>query len=758
MKHLSKALAVALAGAMTVASFTACGGSTASSSSSAAGSSSGASGSTSASSSASTDTTSTANPANKADDTSSAAENWQFDAKTYATNSATIYDSILGDFNDLYTEAVDEQNQSKSWAEMAVAEAKLLESGVFIPLSSHGGAYRIGRNAPYTVSTVLWGSDMYRTHNAISTTDLIKKEDYTALKEYWNEHHGDGSYDEYVKKYLKDKGYTLKDTRTEEYTSDPVTWDAGNTSRQADSDAIIMTYDGLYEYDDENVEQPALAESYEVSDDGLTYTFHLRKGVKWVDSQGREVADVKADDFVAGMEHVCDAQGGLEYLLGSGGAHIVNADSYVSGDITDFSQVGVKAVDDYTLQYTLDTPTSYFMSMLGYGVFAPLSRDYYQSQGGKFGEDFDPEAEDYKYGTDPDHIAYCGPYLVTNATEKNKIVFEQNPSYWNKDKVNNKTVTWIYNDGTDAMKAYNDCVAGDCDGVSLNTSSIESAKSDGNFDKYATVSDTDATTFNAFLNVYRNKFANASDAKKAVSEQTVGDAVLTNAALQNLHFRRAIVTSLDRASYNAQTQGEDCKLNNIRNSYTPGNFVSLTEDTTVSINGTDTEFKAGTNFGEIVQATLDADGVKITAYDKSANDGAGSSDGFDGWYNPDYAKSEMETAIKELGDAGTTIDSDHKVQLDLPYLANDETYKNKANVFKQSIENVLGDYVQVNLVACDTAEDWYNAGYQCSAGSDMNYNIYDASGWGPDYGDPRSYLGTMLPEGNGYMTKCLGIY
>lgn len=69
------------------------------------------------------------------------------------------------------------------------------------------------------------------------------------------------------------------------------------------------------EYDVEGTLQPALAESYEVSDDGLTYTFHLRKDVKWTDSQGREVDTVKADDFVAGMQHMCDAQGGLEYLV-----------------------------------------------------------------------------------------------------------------------------------------------------------------------------------------------------------------------------------------------------------------------------------------------------------------------------------------------------------------------------------------------------------------------------------------------------------
>ena len=158
------------------------------------------------------------------------------------------------------------------------------------------------------------------------------------------------------------------------------------------------------EYDVEGTLQPALAESYEVSDDGLTYTFHLRKDVKWTDSQGREVDTVKADDFVAGMQHMCDAQGGLEYLVQG---VIKNVSQYISGEVTDFDEVGVKAVDDYTVEYTLEEPCSYFMTMLGYTIFMPMSRSYYQSQGGKFGAEYDSSAADYQYGKDSNSIAYC---------------------------------------------------------------------------------------------------------------------------------------------------------------------------------------------------------------------------------------------------------------------------------------------------------------------------------------------------------------
>lgn len=64
----------------------------------------------------------------------------------------------------------------------------------------------------------------------------------------------------------------------------------------------------------------------------------------------------------------------------------------------------------------------------------------------------------------------------------------------------------------------------------------------------------------------------------------------------------------------------------------------------------------------------------------------------------------------------------------------------------------------INLVSCATQDDWYYAGYYTDLGSDANYDIYDVSGWGPDYGDPKTYLDTMLPDYAGYMVKCFGIY
>ena len=330
------------------------------------------------------------------------------------------------------------------------------------------------------------------------------------------------------------------------------------------------------------------------------------------------------------MQHMCDAQGGLEYLVQG---VIKNVSQYISGEVTDFDEVGVKAVDDYTVEYTLEEPCSYFMTMLGYTIFMPMSRSYYQSQGGKFGAEYDSSAADYQYGKDSNSIAYCGPYLVTNATAKNTIVFKLSDSYWNKDNVNIKTLTWLFNDQSDVTKMYTDAKAGTVDYVNLNTSTMETAKSEGLYDQYAVVSDTDATSFMGFYNINRTATANANDGTTAKSTKSDEEIQRTNKALQNVHFRRAISFAADRGAYNAQQVGEDLKYTSLRNTFTPGYFVSLSKDTTIQINGTDTTFPAGTYYGEIVQKQIDADGVKIKVWDAENK----TSDGFDGWYNPENA-------------------------------------------------------------------------------------------------------------------------
>ena len=681
------------------------------------------------------------------------------DITDYDELSAALYDEILGEFYTAYEAAKAATTLSERWALMAIAEAKLMESGIFLPLSTNGGNYAISKVVPNTITSALWGNDSYRYHNALVATTPLTSAHRDDIKAAWAEKKGTGTFDAWVKSYLADKGYALQNTYSLGYSADPQTWDVLATSMAADSEAIVNTYDGLYEYDAENRLMPALATSYEKGTDAngkTTYTFKIREGQIWVDAQGNKVADVKADDFVAGMQHMMDAMGGLEYLVEG---IIVNATEYIYGEISDFSQVGVKAVDDTTLVYTLEYDCSFFMTMLGYGVFAPMSRKYYESKGGQFGADYNPEAETYAYGKDFDDIAYCGPYTVTTHTSENTIVFSANNSYWNKDNITIKTLTWLYNDGKIVTKAFDDFKSGAIDGCGLNPSTLVTARADATLADKIYVSATDATTFCGFYNINRSIYNNFNDETKMVSPKATDTTAQTRsiAALRNVHFRRALSFALDRGAHNAQVVGEDLKLTSLRNTYTPGTFVYLEQEVTVKINGKDTTYPAGTYYGKIMQDQIDADGVKIKVWDPTADGGIGSSDGFDGWYNVDNAVEELNKAIAELAEEGIEISAENPIYIDLPNYAASEVYNNRSMAYKQSIEEALGGKVILNLLDGDKAA-WYYAGYYPKTGDQSNYDIYDGSGWGPDYGDPQTYLDTMIPNYKGYMTKSIGIY
>jgi ABC-type oligopeptide transport system substrate-binding subunit len=696
----------------------------------------------------------------KSDEKVVTADSLNLEGKDYDEQSNIIYDAVLGEFKKDYDEAVaivDDDRIDERFAKMAIAEAKLLESGVMCPIQGHGGNYRLSRVAPYGCGTVAWGLEDTKLELVLDldTKDFMKKDEVEEIRAKWAELKGTGKFRDWEIKYLKDKGYKFKDEYSWSYSSDPTTWDVLSTSLQADSDPIVNTIDPLVGYDFENELTGKLAESWEVSDDGLTYTFHLRKGLKWVDNQQREVGDVTADDFVAGMQHMCDAAGGLQGLIEG---VIKNADKYNSGDINDFSEVGVKAVDDTTLEYSLEQPCPYFLSMLGYSVFLPMNREFYESKGGKFGQEYDSSADDYSYGKTPADIAYCGAFVIKSFTEKNSIIYEANKGYWNKKNQTIKKVNWKYTDGTDTTKDYKNAVKGETDGVVLSQEMVKMAKKDGRFDKYAATSAVDGTTFVAFYNLNRALYNNARSDSELVSPKSDDDKDRTKKALLNKHFRLALSYGFDRSTYRAQRAGDDLKDVAIKNGWTGWNLVYTQKDVTVQINGKDVTFEAGTPYGKMVQAQVEADGYPFKVYDETADNGNGSGDGYDGWYNPDEAKKELEQAITELGEQGVEVSQDKPIYIDIATNSAVDYFKNQAYSYKQSIEKALDKKVIVNVNETSDFETWGYSGYYVQYGYEMNYDMFDFSGWGPDYGDPSTFLNTMLPNYSGYMCKCLGIY
>ena len=271
----------------------------------------------------------------------------------------------------------------------AQAEAYLLDSAVMIPTTTQGGAYTISRIAPRTVPYVQWGNDDDRLFGLVISDEFLTPAERADLFELWGKAvAGEGEYDPAA--YLESKGHTIQSDYTLTFQTAPVTIDWLNTSSQSDTEITVNVVEGLVQYNNLNQLMPALAESWDISDDGLTYTFHIRQGVKWYTSEGTEYAEVTAKDFEAGFNHMLDTNAGLDWLVDG---VIVGVSEYLSGG--SFEDVGYKAIDDYTLEVKLVSDTPYFMTMLTYSIFLPICQSFYESHGGVYGR----EAADHVVST-----------------------------------------------------------------------------------------------------------------------------------------------------------------------------------------------------------------------------------------------------------------------------------------------------------------------------------------------------------------------
>ncbi len=666
------------------------------------------------------------------------------------TDDEAIYMASMGDFYDAYMAAFEAETLSERWALMAIAEAKFLESGVATPMYTAGGCYAMSRMPFRAGGYASWLGDRVYYDQMVLTNEIITTDDYQHLTDMWYELAGTGTYTQSAVDYLTEQGYTFTDTAVTTFDRVGTTWDFLSDGDFHD-DASFIDY--LYQYNSEGELVPHLATDYTVSDDGLIYTFTIREGVVWVDSQGRQVAELTADDWVAGLQHVADAGSSSIYNLTG---VIEGLDAYLYGETTDFTTVGIKALDEHTLQYTLVEECPYFMSMIADTCFIPMSRSYYLSQGGVFGiAEYDSAmaSSSYLYGTDQDHIAYCGPYLCTNVTDKNSINYIANESYWNAENVNIKAVNFIYDDGSDVTREYNDFLNGTGTSIVLDTAQLEIAKNDGNFDKYVHIAPNVTNIFLMWFHENRQVYANVPDGA-CVSNKTEAQKEVSRAALQNQHFRLALGYSIDRASYIAQSLGEDLKYVCLRNSYVPGDFVSLEEDVTVDINGTPTDFPAGTFYGEIVQAQVTADGYPFKVWDEESH----SSDGYDGWYNVENAVAELQIAIEELAAMGYEVTEENPIVLDYPYSAYNEIASNQAVVLKTSIETALNGLVEIALVECQDSTENLNTWFNTNSGAEYNYDLGGLGGIGADFGDPETYLDGLLPYGDGFAIRKMGLW
>ena len=414
-----------------------------------------------------------------------------------------VYSAVLSSYAELLEKAEASEDVNERFVLFAQAEAALLDSAVFIPTTTQGGAYTISRVAPRTVPYVQWGNDDDRLKNIVISDEFVTPAERDALMDLWNKAcAGEGEYD--PAGYLTEQGHTIQTSYTTTFSTAPVTLDWLNTSSQSDTEITVNCVDGLVEYDNLNVMNPALAESWEISPDGTVYTFKIREGVYWYTAEGTQYAEVTAEDFVAGFHHMLDTQAGLEWLVD--GIIVGATDYYANGGSWD--NVGYKATDKYTLEVTLEKPTSYFLTMLTYSCFLPICDSFYQAHGGVYGvEEYAAASADestYTYGksTDVASQVYCGPFLMQKLEKDSEIYLVRNTNYYKNDKTTIDSIKWVYDAGEDLTALYNDTVAGTYAGISVSNETTRAlAEADGNFGKYAYISDTTSTTYFGGLNL-----------------------------------------------------------------------------------------------------------------------------------------------------------------------------------------------------------------------------------------------------------------
>ena len=494
-------------------------------------------------------------------------------------------------------------------------------------------------------------------------------------------------------------GSSAKGEKTFSYTyeTDPDNLNYLTTGKAATSNITSNVIDGLMENDRYGNFVPSMAEDWSVSQDGLTYTYTIRKDAKWYTSEGEEYADVKAQDFVTGLKYAADNKSEALYLVQDS---IKGLDAYVKGKVKDFSEVGIKAIDDQTVQYTLNKPESFWNSKTTMGVLAPVNEEFLTSKG-----------SDFAKATDPSSILYNGPYLLKSLVAKSSVEFEKNPNYWDKDNVHIDKVKLSFWDGQDTNKPAETFKAGGFSTARLFPTSASYPEVEKEFKDNIVYTPQDSSTYLIGTNIDRQSYKYTS---KTTDEQKTS----TKKALLNKDFRQAIAFGIDRTAYTSQINGESGATKLLRNLFVPPTFVQAD----------------GKNFGELVKE-------KLVTYGDEWKD-VNLDDAQDGLYSPEKAKAEFAKAKTALQAEGVQF----PIHLDMPVDQTSTTKVQRVQSLKQSLEATLGtDNVVVDIQQLQK-DEVQNVTYFAESAAGEDWDLSDNVGWTPDFADPSTYLDIIKPS------------
>ena len=479
------------------------------------------------------------------------------------------------------------------------------------------------------------------------------------------------------------------------YSSDVSTLNYLNTTSTGNMGVPANCQEWLIEYDSLGNILPALATEWSVSDDELVWTFKLREDAKWYNYKGEEVADVVAQDFVTAADYALNVNASGSYMYEE--AMIKGASEILDGEGS-FADVGVRAVDEHTLEFTLKTPCPYFLTCLTYGCFAPISADclhqiesdwdshttWNNDQWDAFSEKLD--AIDYT------QLWYSGAYYLSEYLPGERYTLLKNEKYWDKDKVYITALENTYNKEASTISAEM-YLRGELESASITSSMAQSWMADSEKAQYVHPSRISPSYSYFFSFNFDPQFDAEYDPEN------------WKLAVNNENFRKSILYGMNRLG---ATQISD-----------PGNAETLLQNTITPENFCAAGGKDYTDFDVFAPLAVNSEGC-------------------DAYFNEDLAKQYRDEAIKELTAAGATF----PILVPLSYNPNVSDWDSECLYLQQQLETLLGtDYIDI-IVIQENPSDFLK-----NVRRSGKYGLLKTN-FGCDYADPLTWTSPFNSSNN----------
>ena len=467
-----------------------------------------------------------------------------------------------------------------------------------------------------------------------------------------------------------------------------------NSQSQKEFDVLCNMVDGLLEADSYGKLVPCIAEEWGTEDGGLTWTFKLRDGVKWVDVNAQEKADCNAWDFATGLEWVLNfhkndsvntsmplemIEGAEEYYEYTKTLSKEEAYALTAGEGSKFLEtVGIEIPDDYTIVYTCTAPKPYFDSVATYACLFPVPQTLIDELG----------VDGFK-AMNNETMWYNGCYTMTTYVQNNEKVLTKNPTYWDTECKRFDSVTTKMVESVDvAFQLYQN---GEIDEVALSEGNLNTIYNDPNNQYYNYLVEKMPTKYSWQIHFNFNK----------MNEDGTPD-TNWNLAVANEAFRLSWYYGLNLQNYWKRTNAIN-PMSCENNAYTMKGLCYTSD---------------GTDYVDLVREAL---GLPEPNGETPAR------------LDAEKAAEYKQQAMEELTAAGVTF----PVEIDYYIQGSNQTMLDSANVLKQVFSDSLGDdFVTLNILTYvqSSTQEVYKA----------KKHSMVINGWGADYGDPQNYLGQEI--------------